>query len=175
MKQSIFIAAAFLMLSMVSAKKISFYDFKMKTLDGKEFDFSTLKGKKVLLVNVASQCGYTPQYAELQKLSEQYKDKLVVLGFPSNSFFQEQKDSEEIATFCKKNYGVTFQMMEKIDVKGNGQHPLYKWLSSKDMNGWNDKAPAWNFNKYLVNEKGELIKYYGSGTKPLSPEITDQI
>ena len=127
------------------------------------------------MVNVASQCGYTPQYEELQKLSEQYKDKLVVLGFPSNSFFQEQKDSEEIAAFCKKNYGVTFTMMEKIDVKGSGQHPLYKWLSTKDMNGWNDKAPSWNFNKYLVNEKGELIKYYGSGTKPLSKEITDQI
>ncbi len=175
MKHCIFIALSCIMLSMVSAKKTSFYDFKMKTLDGKEFDFSTLKGKKVLLVNVASQCGYTPQYEELQKLSEQYKDKLVVLGFPSNSFFQEQKDSEEIAAFCKKNYGVTFTMMEKIDVKGSGQHPLYKWLSTKDMNGWNDKAPAWNFNKYLVNEKGELIKYYGSGTKPLSKEITDQI
>ncbi|MBC7747969.1 MAG: glutathione peroxidase [Methylotenera sp.] len=175
MKQSIFIAAAFLLLSMVAAKKTSFYDFKMKTLEGKDFDFNSLKGKKVLLVNVASQCGYTPQYEELQKLSEQYKDKLVVIGFPSNSFFQEQKNSEEIATFCKKNYGVTFTMMEKIDVKGNGQHPLYKWLSTKDMNGWNDKSPAWNFNKYLVNEKGELIKYYGSGTKPLSKEITDQI
>ena len=175
MKQSIFIAAAFLLLSMVAAKKTSFYDFKMKTLEGKDFDFNSLKGKKVLLVNVASQCGYTPQYEELQKLSEQYKDKLVVIGFPSNSFFQEQKNSEEIATFCKKNYGVTFTMMEKIDVKGSGQHPLYKWLSTKDMNGWNDKSPAWNFNKYLVNEKGELIKYYGSGTKPLSKEITDQI
>jgi len=175
MKNILILALTLLLVSMAPFKKPSFYEFKMNTLEGKLFDFQSLKGKKVLLVNVASRCGYTSQYADLQKLSEQYKDKLVVIGFPSNSFFQELNESDSIATFCKRNYGVTFTMMEKIDVKGSNQHPLYKWLSDKDLNGWNDKSPSWNFNKYLVNEKGELLKYFGSGTKPLSKEITDLI
>ncbi len=175
MKKLVFIIASLLLMSMTSDKKTSFYDFKIKTIDGKTFDFSTLKGKKVLIVNQASYCGYTKQYDGLQKLSEQYKDKLVVLGFPSNSFFQEPKENEEIGAFCKKNYGVTFTVFEKIDVKGTEQHPLYKWLSTKDMNGWNDKSPSWNFNKYLVDENGKLLKYFGSGTEPLSKEITDLI
>ena len=153
----------------------SFYDFKMKTIDGKDYDFKTLKGKKVLLVNLASFCGYTKQYEGLQELSTKYKDKLVVLGFPSNSFYQEPKDNAEIGAFCKKNYGVTFTVFEKIDVKGKDQHPLYKWLSEKELNGWNSKSPSWNFNKYLVDENGKLLKHFGSNTEPLSKEITDLI
>jgi glutathione peroxidase len=156
-----------------ATKTVSFYDFKMNTLEGKVFDFQTLKGKKVLLVNLASYCGYTSQYKELQQLSDQYKGKLVVLGFPSNSFFQEPLGNDSIKAFCQRNYGVTFTVFEKISVKGSGQHPLYQWLSKKELNGWNDEAPSWNFNKYLVDENGKLLKYYGSKTKPLSKEITD--
>jgi glutathione peroxidase len=154
----------------------SFYDFKMKTLDGKEIDFKEFKGKKVLLVNTASQCGYTPQYAELEKLHEQYGGKVVVLGFPANNFGgQEPGSNSEIGEFCKKNYGVKFQMFEKISVKGDDQHPLYQWLSKKDLNGWNDEAPSWNFCKYLVNEKGELVKFYPSKVKPMDKELLTAI
>ena len=156
------------------SKKKSIYDFKLKTLDGKkEIKLSDYKGKKMLLVNVASKCGYTPQYTDLQKLSEQYGDKVIVLGFPCNDFgSQEAGSTDEIATFCKTNYGVTFQLFEKISVKkGAEQHPLYTWLSSKDQNGWNDDAPTWNFSKYLVSEKGELLKFFPSNIKPLGDEI----
>ncbi len=153
------------------------YDFKLKSLDGKsDVDFSTFKGKKVLLVNVASKCGFTGQYEDLQKLHTQYGEKLVVIGVPANNFGgQEPGTSEEIATFCKKNYGVSFQITEKISVIGDDQHALYKWLSNKSENGWNDDKPSWNFNKYLVNEKGELIKYYPSKVKPLDESITKAI
>lgn len=151
----------------------SFHDFRLTTLNGGEFDFQLLKGKKVLLVNVATYCGYTSQYAELQTLSEQYADKLIVLGFPSNSFLQEPFGNDSINSFCKKNYGVTFPMFQKISVKGKGQHPLYQWLSKKEFNGWNDQAPTWNFCKYLVDEEGKLLKFFGANTKPLSKEITD--
>jgi glutathione peroxidase len=156
--------------------KASFYDFKMKSIDGKEIDFAQYKGKKVLLVNVASKCGYTPQYDELQKLHEQYGDKVVILGFPANNFGgQEPGKNDEIAAFCKKNYGVTFQLFEKISVKGDDMHPLYQWLSDKSKNGWNDQAPTWNFCKYLINEKGELVKFFGSGVKPLGDEMKKAI
>lgn len=158
------------------ANKKSFYDFKMEAIDGKMIDFSTYKGKKVLLVNVASQCGYTPQYAQLQELHEKYGHKVAVLGFPANNFGgQEPGTNEEIAQFCKKNYGVTFQMFKKISVKGNDMHPLYKWLSDKSQNGWNDQAPTWNFCKYLVNEKGELVKFFGSAVNPMGEEILKAI
>ena len=154
--------------------KKTLYDFKMKSLDGKEVDFSQYKGKKVLLVNVASKCGYTPQYADLQKLHETYGNKVVVLGFPANNFgAQEPGTADEISSFCKKNYGVTFQLFEKISVEGADAAPLYKWLSHKDQNGTVDQAPTWNFCKYLVNEKGEVIKFFASDVKPLSKEITD--
>jgi glutathione peroxidase len=156
--------------------KKSFYDFKMEAIDGKTIDFSQYKGKKVLLVNVASKCGYTPQYEQLQALHEKYGDKVTVLGFPANNFGgQEPGTNEEIATFCKKNYGVTFQMFKKISVKGSDMHPLYKWLSDKSQNGWNDQAPSWNFCKYLVNEKGELVKFYGSGVDPVGEEMLKAI
>lgn len=156
------------------AKK-SFYTFKMTSLEGEEVDFSRYKGKKVLLVNTASKCGFTPQYAELEQLREQYGDKLVILGFPANNFNQEKGSNEEIAEFCQKNYGVKFQMFEKILVKGDDQHPLYQWLSKKELNGWNDEAPSWNFCKYLVNEKGELVKFFPSKVKPTDKAILDAI
>ncbi|MDX1902872.1 MAG: glutathione peroxidase [Thermonemataceae bacterium] len=156
--------------------KKSFYDFQMKSIDGKMIDFSQYKGKKILLVNVASKCGYTPQYEQLQELHEKYGDKIVILGFPANNFMgQEPGSNEEIATFCQKNYGVTFQMFEKISVKGSDAHPLYQWLSDKSQNGWNEQAPSWNFCKYLINEQGELLKFYGSGVSPMGEEILSAI
>ena len=155
----------------------SFYDFKLKSLDGsEEIELSKYKGKKVLLVNVASKCGFTPQYEQLQGLHKEYGNKVVVLGFPANNFgSQEPGTHEEIATFCQKNYGVTFQMFEKISVTGNDQHPLYQWLSDKSQNGWNDQAPTWNFCKYLIDENGALLKYYGSAVDPVGDEILKAI
>lgn len=156
--------------------KKSFYSFKLNSLDGELIDFSRYKGKKVLLVNVASECGYTPQYAELQKLHEKYGEKVEILGFPANNFGgQEPGSNAEIAQFCQKNYGVEFQMFEKISVAGEEQHPLYQWLSNKELNGWNNQAPKWNFTKYLVNEKGELVKVFASDVKPMSQEILSVI
>ncbi len=153
-----------------------FYSFKMKSIDGSIINFNTYKGKKVLLVNTASECGYTPQYKELQKLHELYGNKVVVLGFPCNDFGgQEPGLAKDIQSFCEKNYGVTFQLFDKIAVKGNDTAPLYQWLTDKSKNGWNEKAPSWNFCKYLVNEKGELVKFFPSTVKPLSTEILDAI
>ncbi|TAF66921.1 MAG: glutathione peroxidase [Cytophagales bacterium] len=154
----------------------TFYDFKMKTIEGKEISFEQYKGKKVLLVNVASKCGYTPQYEKLQALHEQYGDKVVILGFPANNFGgQEPGSNSEIASFCQKNYGVSFQMFEKISVKGSDMHPLYRWLSTKSENGWNEQAPSWNFCKYLINEKGELVKFFASGIDPMGDEMRNAI
>lgn len=147
----------------------SFYDFKLKSIEGKEIDFSTYKGKKVLIVNTASECGYTPQYDELEKLHKTHGDKLTILGFPANNFGgQEPGTNEEIGAFCRKNFGVTFQLFEKVDVKNN---TLYAWLSDEKQNGWNTEAPKWNFCKYLINENGELLKYYSSAVNPMSNEI----
>jgi glutathione peroxidase len=154
----------------------SFYDFKMKSIDGSMINFSKFKGKKVLIVNVASKCGNTPQYADLQKLHEEFGDKVIVLGFPANNFgAQEPGSNSEIATFCKDNYGVTFQMFEKISVKGDDMSPLYQWLSKKEYNGWNNDEPSWNFCKYLINEKGELVAFFPSKVQPLSDEILAKI
>ena len=158
---------------MAAQNKGSFYDFKMKTLDGKKtIDFAQYKGKKVVLINVASKCGFTPQYADWQKFHEQHGDKIVVLGFPANNFLgQEPGSNEEIATFCQKNYGVTFQIFEKIDVIGEKQAPLYQWLSKKDQNGWNDKEPSWNFCKYVIDENGNLSNFFASKIKPEDAEF----
>ena len=155
----------------------SFYDLKVKAIDGSIYDFATLKGKKVLIVNTASKCGYTPQYATLEKLHAQYKDKnVVVLGFPCNQFMgQEPGSATEITAFCQKNYGVTFQLFDKIDVKGSEQSHVYAWLSTKAQNGWNDQVPSWNFCKYLINEKGELVSFFKSDVEPLSAEITSKL
>jgi len=151
---------------------VSIYDFKLKTLDGQEISLSKFKGKKMLLVNVASECGYTPQYKNLQALHEKYGNKVVVIGFPANNFGgQEPGNSTEIKTFCTKNYGVTFQMMEKISVKGKDMHPLYQWLSTKEQNGVCEDAPSWNFCKYLIDENGKILKYFKSGVDPLSNDI----
>jgi glutathione peroxidase len=157
----------------VSGNKTSIYDFKMRTLDGQEISLSKFKGKKMLIVNVASECGYTPQYKNLQALHEKYQDKLVVIGFPANNFgAQEPGSSAEIKSFCTKNYGVTFQMMEKISVKGSDMAPLYKWLSSKEENGSCSDAPNWNFCKYLIDENGNVVKFFNSKVDPMSNDIT---
>ena len=154
----------------------AFHTFKMKAIDGTEIDFSQYKGKKVLVVNTASACGFTPQFADLQTLHEQMGDKVAILGFPANNFMgQEPKDNEEIATFCTQNYGVTFQMFEKIDVIGSNQHPLYKYLSDSAQNGWNDQAPTWNFCKYLIDENGTLANYFTMTVNPLDAQIIDAI
>lgn len=147
------------------------YDFKMTALDGKEIDFAQYRGKYILIVNTASKCGFTPQYAELEKLHEQYGDKVAVLGFPANNFlWQEPGSSEDIATFCQKNYGVTFQMFEKISVKGRHKHPLYRWLEAKSGH-----APSWNFCKYLIDKNGAVAGFYASKVSPLDSEIINKI
>lgn len=154
----------------------SIYEFKMKDIDGKEVDFSTYKGKKLLLVNVASKCGYTPQYADLQELNEKHGDQVTILAFPANNFGgQEPGTSEDIKEFCTANYGVTFQLFEKISVKGVDKHPLYRWLSDKDLNGWNNTEPSWNFCKYLIDEEGKLVKFFPSSVKPLDNELVTLI
>jgi len=154
----------------------SIYSIKVNTLDGQPFDLSTLKGKKILIVNTASKCGYTPQYEELQELHKLHGDSLAVLGFPCNDFGGQESGTEsEIGAFCTKNYGVTFQMFQKVHVKGNEQHPLYKWLTDPALNGWNKDAPGWNFCKYLISEDGELLNYFGSGVKPMSQTMLDAI
>ena len=151
----------------------SFYDFQAQDIEGNIISMNDFKGKKVLVVNVASRCGYTPQYEGLQKLYEAYGDSLVVLGFPSNDFmWQEPGSNTEIKTFCKTNYGVTFPMFSKIHVKDRKQHPIYDWLSDSKLNGWNDDSPSWNFNKYLLDENGAIIELYGADVKPLDTLIT---
>ncbi len=151
----------------------SFYDLKATSIDGKEISFEQFKGKKVLIVNTASACGYTYQYEGLQKLHDLYGEDVAVLGFPANDFmFQERGSDSDIADFCEKNYGVTFQMFSKITTRGKNQSPVYNWLTNKDLNGWNEKKPTWNFCKYLVNEEGDLVEFFDKSVKPLSKEIT---
>ena len=156
-----------------SPSMTSFHDLSATTLDGKTFSFSELQGKRVLVVNTASRCGYTPQYKPLEALHEKFaKEGLVILGFPCNQFgWQEPGDASEIRDFCSENYGVTFQMMAKVDVKGDDQHPVYAWLTDKNQNGVGDHSVKWNFNKFLVNGKGELVAALGSGADPLGEEI----
>ncbi|GAB1452823.1 glutathione peroxidase [Draconibacterium sp.] len=151
----------------------SFYDFKVKDIEGNDFDLSTLKGKKVLVVNTASKCGLTPQYKELQQLYERYGGKkFAIIGFPANNFAQQEPGSnEEISEFCTKNYGVTFQMMEKISVKGDDMNPLYQWLTQKSENGVLDSEVGWNFQKYLIDEKGNLVKMVPSKVSPIDEQV----
>lgn len=155
----------------------SLYDLSVILNNGDEFYLSELKGKKILLVNTASDCGYTGQYDDLQKLYDQYKDKLTVIGFPANDFKQQEKGSdEEIAEFCKINYGVTFPLAKKSSVlKNDDQNEVFKWLSDKNKNGWNDWAPSWNFSKYLVDETGVLINYFGPSVSPLNSDLINAI
>jgi len=154
----------------------SIYDIKINALNGDEIDFSNFKDKYLLIVNVASECGFTGQYEDLQKLYDTYKDKLMVIGVPSNQFGgQEPGTASEIQNFCKINYGVTFLMTEKVDVKGDNQHPLYQWLTQQSKNGSSSSSVKWNFQKYLVSKNGELIDYYFSVTKPTSDKITKHL
>ncbi len=154
----------------------SFYDFKLKSIDGNEIDLSLYKGKKVLIVNTASECGFTPQYTELNELNEKYGNKIVVLGFPSNNFGgQEPGSNKDIADFCQLHFEITFPLFEKSEVIGQNQNELYRWLTHKNENGWNDEQPTWNFNKFSINEKGELIKFYSSSVNPMSDEIVNQL
>jgi glutathione peroxidase len=151
----------------------SFYDFKVKTIEGEDFDLASLKGKKVLVVNTASKCGLTPQYEQLQEIFKKYGgEKFTIIGFPANNFMkQEPGTNEEIAEFCDKNYGVSFQMMEKISVKGDDMHPLYQWLTQKSKNGVLDSEVGWNFQKYLIDEKGNLVKMVAPKVKPDDEQI----
>ena len=151
-------------------------DVKINSLEGEPINLSEFKGKKILFVNVASKCGYTPQYTDLQKLHEKHGDKLVIIGTPCNQFgFQEPGSAEDIQIFCERNYGVEFLITEKIDVKGGGQHPLYQWLTQKANNGVEDSKVKWNFNKYLVDENGNYIAKYGSSVKPFDEQIVSKL
>jgi len=152
------------------------YKFSINDLNGNPIDFSQFKGKKLFLVNVASECGFTPQYKELQQLHETYGDKVTVIGLPCNQFGnQEPGTPQQIEEFCSLNYGVTFLMSEKIDVKGENIHPLYKWLTDKELNGYKSSTVKWNFQKYLLDENGKMIDFYYSITKPMSDNITKNL
>lgn len=155
---------------------VDFYSLSFKTITGDSFKFDKLKGKKVLIVNTASKCGYTPQFKDLEELSSQYKDNLVVIGFPSNDFgAQDPGSNQDIKEFCESNYGVTFMMMEKSSVKGAEKNRVYQWLSDKSKNGWNSTEPSWNFGKYLIDEKGRLIGFFPSKVKPMDNEIISKL
>ena len=154
----------------------SIYEISINSISGEPINFEDFKGKKILIVNTASECGFTGQYADLEKLYKTYKDKLVVIGVPCNQFGgQEPGTLTEIKSFCEVNYGVTFLLTEKVDVKGDNQHPLYQWLTKKELNGVKSSSVKWNFQKYLIDENGKFIDYYYSITKPMSSKITKQL
>lgn len=156
---------------------ISFYTLKGLLNNGDTLDFSSLKGKKTMLVNTASDCGYTNQYTALQALADEYKNTLTIIGFPANDFKEQEKGTNaEIAEFCKKNFGVTFPLMQKsVVIKSPLQNEVYQWLTDSAKNGWNKKSPSWNFSKYLINEEGVLVNYFGPSLSPLSEEIKKAI
>jgi glutathione peroxidase len=160
--------------TVVTAKSI--YDFKVEALDGTTIDFAKFKGKKILIVNTASKCGYTPQYEGLETLYKKYQDKLVIVGFPANNFGgQEPGTNTEIKEFCKKNYGVSFPMAAKVSVKGDDMAAIFKWLTSKIENGVLDAEIGWNFGKFLLDEKGNLMTYFPSKVTPMSEELTSKL
>ncbi|MDR0394535.1 MAG: glutathione peroxidase [Tannerella sp.] len=177
MKKIIFLFVLFMSTSLLFAQQKSFYDFTVKSISGKDFSLSSLKGKKVLVVNVASKCGLTPQYTQLQELYDKYgPDKFVIIGFPANNFMnQEPGSNEEIQEFCRSNYGVTFLMMGKISVKGEDIHPLYEWLTKKSGNGKADAEVKWNFQKFMIDENGDWAGFADPKTLPAAKEITDWI
>ena len=177
MKTFVLMMVSLLFAVSLEAQNKSFYDFAVKTIDGKEFSLSSLKGKKVLVVNVASKCGLTPQYAQLEKLYEKYKDKdFVIIGFPANNFMgQEPGSNEEIAQFCSLNYGVTFPMMAKISVKGKEIAPLYQWLTEKKLNGKEDASVQWNFQKFMIDENGNWVGFASPKEIPFSEKIVTWI
>lgn len=150
----------------------NFYALQAKDIDGNMVDFSDFKGKPVVIVNTASQCGFTSQYEELQAMHEQYGKDIHILGFPCNQFgYQEPGSEEEIKTFCEKNFGVSFKMFSKVDVKGDNQHPVYQWLTDPEKNGWNKKEPNWNFCKYVIDADGKLVEFFPSTVKPDSDKM----
>jgi len=162
--------------STLSQAKESFYDIKLNDINGKQIDLKSFEDKYILFVNVASKCGFTSQYTDLEKLHQQYQNDLVVIGLPCNQFGgQEPGNAEEIKNFCLSNYGVTFIISEKIEVKGEGMHPLYQWLTQKELNGKTSSTVKWNFQKYVVDKNGELLNYFYSMTGPLSNKITSLI
>ena len=162
--------------SMQAQKTSSVHDFKVTSLDGGTIDLSSFKGKKILIVNTASRCGYTRQYKDLEELHNKYKDKLVIIGFPANNFGgQEPGSNEEIREFCTKNYGVSFPMAAKVSVKGKDIHPLFDWLTHKTLNGVMDAEIRWNFGKFLIDENGKPVAYFGSGTNPMSDDIVSRL
>lgn len=171
-----FLISAFLMVMIFTSaspvKQKTIHDFKIKSIDGKTINFAKYKGKKLLIVNTASKCGYTPQYKALEELQQKHKNNLVVIGFPSDNFGgQEFQLNSEIKEFCQKNYGVTFPLTTRVDVKGEKASPIFKYLCSKSENGVLDAKIGWNFNKFLIDENGKLLAYFDSKTKPDSPEI----
>ena len=168
MRRSFLILALMCMTSLFAQNDKTIYQFKVEDINGETFDLSSLKGKKVMIVNTASKCGFTPQYAELQRIYEQYKyDDFVIIGFPSNDFGnQEPGSNEEISEFCQKNYGVDFPMMAKITVKGEEKHPLYQFLTEKSKNGFKDSEVKWNFQKYLIDRDGKLVAVKDSNVVP---------
>lgn len=154
----------------------SFYDLDATSIDGDVISMSAYKGKKILVLNVASKCGYTPQYALWEEYYRAHQDELVILGFPCNQFLSQEPGSvAEIKAFCSLNYGVSFPLFDKIDVKGTGQHPIYKWLSDPLQNGWNSEVPSWNFCKYLIDENGQLTHYFASAVTPDNPLFLDAV
>ena len=154
----------------------SIYDVAINDISGNPINLYEFKGQHILFVNVASECGFTKQYIGLEQLHNQFKDDLIVIGVPCNQFGGQEPGSEkEIQQFCKKNFGVSFLLTEKIEVKGNRQHPLYRWLTNKELNGKSNSIIKWNFQKYIINEKGELLTYFLSTTKPMSPKITSLV
>lgn len=176
-----FLATSLILFTSISKTKSeknmsSIYNIKINNIDGSPIDLNTYRGKFILFVNVASECGFTGQYEDLQKLYDTYQDKLMIIGVPCNQFGgQEPGSAKTIQTFCKKNYGVTFLITEKVDVKGKNQHPLYEWLTNKNLNGVENTSVKWNFHKYLVDGNGQFLDYFYSITKPLSSKITRQI
>ena len=162
---------------MVQAQTNSIYQFKVKDIDGKTFDMASLKGKKVLIVNVASKCGFTPQYEQLQELYDTYKDSgFTIIGFPANNFKnQEPGSNSDIKAFCTLNYGVTFPMMDKVSTKGDDQSPIYKWLTEKSKNGVLDAEVSWNFQKFMIDEQGRLVDFAPPKESPMSKKIVDWI
>ena len=176
-KAILFVLFLFVIVTMQAQTKQSIYQFKVKDLNGKTFDFASLKGKKILVVNTASKCGYTPQYEQLEEIYRLYKNKnFVIIGFPANNFgSQEPGTNAEIATFCKANYGVSFPMMSKISVKGSDMNEVYQFLTKKAKNGVKDSNVEWNFQKYLLNENGELVQVYLSGVEPTDLKILNWI
>jgi glutathione peroxidase len=165
-----------LILSLLFFATTSIYDFKVPSLEGKSIDFSQYKGKKILIVNTASKCGYTPQYTELEELYKNYQSKLVIVGFPANNFGQQEPGTnEDIKEFCKKNYGVTFPMAEKVSVKGEDIHPLFKYLTDEAKKLGVEDPVKWNFTKFLLDEKGALIAVFPSKIKPMSGDITKHL